>query len=64
MERAVEVYVAGLQKPGGRVHRDIVTGELHPDNPITIEQAEQLAAALLDATKAAGAADELDGWTR
>jgi hypothetical protein len=56
------VYVEGIQYPDGRIdRREIVLGPLHPDNPITIEQAEQLTAALAEATQAARAAEAIDG---
>ena len=57
----IEVCVSGTQNGDGRIERQIIVNQLHPDNPITIEQARQLAAALLEATRAAEAADEIDG---
>jgi len=57
----IQVWVAGTQYADGRIKREIVVERLHPDGPITIEQAQQLAAALLEVTRAAEAADEIDG---
>jgi hypothetical protein len=45
----------------GRITREIVVLELHNDYPITIRQAHQLAVALMDLTRAAVIAAELDG---
>lgn len=50
----LEVRVSGLQYHDGRIVRDIVVHELHADEPITIEQARRLAAALI------AAADEVE----
>lgn len=56
------LYVEGIQYADGRIgRREIVLGPLHPDNAINIEQAEQLTAALAEATQAARAADAIDG---
>lgn len=57
----IEVRVEGVQYPDGRVRREVVVDQLHADAPITVGQARQLAAALLDVTDAAVAADEMDG---
>lgn len=54
----IEVRIEGIQYSDGRVRREVVVDQLHPDNPITLHQAEQLTAALAEATKAARAADE------
>jgi hypothetical protein len=57
----IEVRVEGIQYGDGRVRREVVVDQLHPDNPITLEQAEQLTSALVEATRAARAANAVDG---
>jgi hypothetical protein len=57
-----EVRIEGIQYPDGRIRREILAAQAgYADNPMTIDQAEQFAAALLEATKAARAADAIDG---
>jgi len=52
----ITVCVEGTQDPDGTINRDINVHQLHHDDPITANQARQLAAALLEA------AAELDRW--
>jgi hypothetical protein len=54
----VLVYIAGTQALDGTVEREIVVHQLHADEPITPQQARQLARALV------AAADDIDRWTR
>jgi hypothetical protein len=51
------VYIAGTQKLDGTVKRGIVVHQLHADDPMTPQQARQLARALI------AAADDVDRWT-
>ena len=55
-QRADEIVVAidGLQHADGRVERFVNVDQMHPDYPITPQQAREVAAAL------AAAADELE----
>ncbi len=42
----IEVYIRGTQDPDGTVEREIVVNQLHAEDPITPQQARQLAGAL------------------
>jgi hypothetical protein len=55
----IEFRVEGIQYVDGRIRREIVIDT--SDGPITLEQSEQLAAALIEAARAATAAHQLDG---
>jgi hypothetical protein len=55
----IEVRVEGIQYVDGRIRREIVIDT--SDGPITLEHSEQLAAALIEAARAATAANQLDG---
>jgi hypothetical protein len=57
-----EVRVEGIQYPDGRIRREILAAQAgYADNSMTINQAEQFALAILAATQAARAAEEIDG---
>ena len=44
----IPVYIGGTQNPDGIVDRHILVGPLHPDMPITPEQAIELGQALVE----------------
>ena len=52
----VAVFTAGSQHADGRITREICVNQLHPDNPITVAQARQIARALM------AAADAVERW--
>jgi hypothetical protein len=47
-ESKIRVFIGGIQNPEGAVHRNIVAGVLHPDHPITVNQAFKLGMALVE----------------
>ena len=49
-EGDIEVYITGIQSPDGLIDRKIAVSPLHRENPITPQQASQLARALIAAT--------------
>ena len=53
-EEDITVTVDGMQWSDGRVERSILVDQTHPDDPLTPQQARELAAALV------GAADEFE----
>jgi hypothetical protein len=55
----IDLYIAGIQHTDGSVSREIVVHELHADEPMTIEQARQLAQAL---TELVAEAETVDGY--
>jgi hypothetical protein len=57
-DKDIDVYISGLQRPSGRVEREIVL-HLDGDDAITAEQARQLGAALI---AAADEAEDLAGY--
>ncbi|MCB0935748.1 MAG: hypothetical protein KDB55_07025 [Mycobacterium sp.] len=52
----VVVFTAGFQHDNGSTTREICVNQLHPDNPITVAQARQIARALM------AAADAVERW--
>lgn len=44
----IPVRIVGTQQPDGTVDRLMLVGPLHPDDPITVDQAAQLGLALLE----------------
>ena len=51
----IEVYISGAQHRDGSATHDVVVHELHHDDPLTIEEARQLAAVITDVVAEAAA---------
>ena len=52
----VAVFTAGFQQHDGSTRREVCVNQLHPDTPLTVSQARQIARALM------AAADAVERW--